>query len=245
MPFPVKISLDDIPAELYMRLEFLVGRSELADVVLADPEASRKHFRLISDPNWRIQDVSANGTLVDGDLVLSSVVPVREGTVVQCGRHCLRLLALPRLEAGLRTQRSLDLPCLLIEPHPKGYAVCLGDVPCFPINRADAETLTVLLWKGETPDGWSEVSARQAVHLLRGKKPKLTAEERVESFDRNFWEQRRRRLQVWWSDVRRVAQPLVGRLPEQIIRPGDHPSTWMLNLRVGRYRSEVPLPLVE
>lgn len=63
----------------------VVGRSRVCDLVLADPDVSRRHLRLslVQDEPWAIDLGSANGLLIDG--VSTPRARLRDGTDVWLG----------------------------------------------------------------------------------------------------------------------------------------------------------------
>jgi FHA domain len=67
----------------------LLGRSTDCDVVLAEPNVSRRHAQLtFRDGGWLIQDLrSTNGTFVNGERVGRTAL--RAGDIVQLGRKAL------------------------------------------------------------------------------------------------------------------------------------------------------------
>jgi S-DNA-T family DNA segregation ATPase FtsK/SpoIIIE len=73
--------------------EHVVGRAE-TDVVIADPDVSRLHAKLVVDPEgqvWVSDLGSSNGTFVDGHPIPSAAV-LQPGAVVEVGSSLLRIL---------------------------------------------------------------------------------------------------------------------------------------------------------
>ena len=71
----------------------LVGRSQQCDLVLDDPDASRRHAQLLllDATPWIVDLGSANGTLVDGHNARRERLP--EGAEIILGRTSLKLRA--------------------------------------------------------------------------------------------------------------------------------------------------------
>jgi predicted component of type VI protein secretion system len=68
--------------------EFIVGREQTADIIVSDPEISRRHARIFFQNNgYIIEDLgSTNGTFVNGQKI-SGPYLLRPGEVVNFGEH--------------------------------------------------------------------------------------------------------------------------------------------------------------
>lgn len=68
--------------------EIFIGRDLSADIVINDPEVSRRHVRLfLQGANYVLEDLgSTNGTFVDGQRITSPYV-LRPGEVITLGEH--------------------------------------------------------------------------------------------------------------------------------------------------------------
>lgn len=68
--------------------EITIGRDLNNDVVISDPEVSRRHARLfLQGPNYVLEDlVSTNGTFVNGQRLMGPYV-LRPGEVITFGEH--------------------------------------------------------------------------------------------------------------------------------------------------------------
>jgi pSer/pThr/pTyr-binding forkhead associated (FHA) protein len=103
---------------------FVLGRDAQAEVVIASPDASRRHAEIASVPDGEVLvDLSANGTYVNGKRV--------------SGRHRLRALDVIRI--GAEEFRYYPAPAASPEPAPAapvGAAYRLGDtlvgIPSLP-----------------------------------------------------------------------------------------------------------------
>jgi len=69
----------------------VVGRSRVCDLVLADPNVSRRHLRLslVQDEPWAIDLGSANGLVVDG--VSTTRARLGDGSTLWLGGTCLEV----------------------------------------------------------------------------------------------------------------------------------------------------------
>jgi len=76
----------------------VIGRDPGCGVELPSPEVSRQHARIdiAADGTW-LTDTSANGTLVDGELIAKSSVALADGAQLQIGPYRIQV---DRLEPG-------------------------------------------------------------------------------------------------------------------------------------------------
>jgi pSer/pThr/pTyr-binding forkhead associated (FHA) protein len=70
----------------------IIGRDPSCRVALLSPEVSRQHARLDIDPRgvW-LTDTSANGTLVDEQLVAQSTIAIEDGAQLQVGPYRIQV----------------------------------------------------------------------------------------------------------------------------------------------------------
>ncbi len=68
--------------------EIWLGRDPSNDIVIADPEVSRRHARfLLRGSTYAIEDMgSTNGTLVNGEMI-TALKPLAHGDVIELGEH--------------------------------------------------------------------------------------------------------------------------------------------------------------
>jgi pSer/pThr/pTyr-binding forkhead associated (FHA) protein len=70
-----------------------LGRDELADIVIVDPEVSRQHLQLMeTDTGYRLQDLgSTNGTFVNGRRLSAEPVDLEPGQEIMLGSSIVLL----------------------------------------------------------------------------------------------------------------------------------------------------------
>ncbi|MCX8026106.1 MAG: FHA domain-containing protein, partial [Thermanaerothrix sp.] len=68
--------------------EIWLGRDPANDIVIADPEISRRHARfLLRGSTYLVEDLgSTNGTLVNGEMI-TAPQPLSHGDVIEFGEH--------------------------------------------------------------------------------------------------------------------------------------------------------------
>ena len=84
--------------------KIVVGRDSTCDICLPDTSVSRQHtiLRLSADAVL-LEDTSANGTLVDGQVIRRQVVALAPDATISIGSYALRV---ERLGPALEERRS-------------------------------------------------------------------------------------------------------------------------------------------
>lgn len=101
--------------------EIWIGREPRNDVVIPDPEVSRRHARLVlRGGSYAIEDLgSTNGTLVNGDLIAGLRI-LRHGDVIELGEHTSLVFEVtePALDETVAVFRPEAEPVLREEAQP-------------------------------------------------------------------------------------------------------------------------------
>jgi predicted component of type VI protein secretion system len=91
--------------------EFIVGREQTADIIVSDPEISRRHARVFFQNNgYIIEDLgSTNGTFVNGQKI-SGPYLLRPGEVVNFGEHVSALFESVQVDPNATVVSSAAAP---------------------------------------------------------------------------------------------------------------------------------------
>jgi pSer/pThr/pTyr-binding forkhead associated (FHA) protein len=91
--------------------EFIVGREQTADIIVSDPEISRRHARIFFQNNgYIIEDLgSTNGTFVNGQKI-SGPYLLRPGEVVNFGEHVSALFESVQVDPNATVVASAAAP---------------------------------------------------------------------------------------------------------------------------------------
>lgn len=112
------------------KAEIFVGRDLSNDVVINDPEVSRRHARLfLQGPSYVIEDLgSTNGTSVHGERILGAYV-LRPGEVITLGEHVSLVFeqVAPEMEATIAAPGVRSAPT--VQPVQSSY---IPPQPAYP-----------------------------------------------------------------------------------------------------------------
>lgn len=102
--------------------QFTVGRSAGNDLVLADPEVSRRHVRIVRRADgFAVEDIgSTNGTFVNGQRI-SHLTMLQDGDAIDLGDTVrLRFLSMAQTQPGVAEVDLADRPTQAYSPvlHP-------------------------------------------------------------------------------------------------------------------------------
>jgi len=138
--------------------EIWIGREPRNDVVIPDPEVSRRHARLVlRGGSYAIEDLgSTNGTLVNGDLIAGLRI-LRHGDVIELGEHTSLVFEV--------TEPALDETVAVFRPEAEPVME--------PVLREEAQPISAesVLTAEEMPGAvFPEENAESQVEAPRGKR---------------------------------------------------------------------------
>lgn len=115
--------------------EFIVGREQTADIIVSDPEISRRHARIFfQNGGYIIEDLgSTNGTFVNGQKI-SGPYLLRPGEVVNFGEHVSVLFESVQVDPNATVVSSAAAPKAPIAAAPS-KAPLYTPPPAAPVSQ--------------------------------------------------------------------------------------------------------------
>jgi pSer/pThr/pTyr-binding forkhead associated (FHA) protein len=129
------------------KAELILGRDPAADILIGNPDVSRRHARLVrKDEGYQLEDLgSSNGTFVNGTQI-SSPVLLKNGDEVRLGPGAMFIYLQPRVEQATTTSAPVDQPPTRAG-QPQAESETRAGVP--PGQRPPAPRLTLVIRGGE------------------------------------------------------------------------------------------------
>lgn len=140
------------------KAEVFIGRDLSNDIVINDPEVSRRHARLfVQGPSYVIEDLgSTNGTSVHGERILGSYI-LRPGEVITLGEHVSLVFeqVSPEMEATIASAGMRSAPTAQPSSYVPSQAAYPVEIP--PAYGRPAEPVgqpaPVPSYAGQVPGG--------------------------------------------------------------------------------------------